>query len=201
MNLPWIMLDQFVSEASATRRYAVLNLVKDWRGWEIRAALMSPNGFILFLRDFDPSDSEAFEYTPIVGARTTYYHRDTYAFVGVDAFALPVIAVNNPGDGRKSNESFSYLFLDGRSWQRVVRQLLAKAAGIIVVVPSDGHLLNFATSRDFTGAWHCQERAAAVARAGSRRGDPASGAGNDFHRQLQSGPRTCGPHGPQRRQG
>jgi hypothetical protein len=153
--LLFILVDTFVSEALMRRVYSVMRVIHNYEAKDVRAVLARKEGFVLYLRDFDPSDSEIFAYRPLVGATVTYAHRDRYIFAGVlrdDETRLPIISVASLKEGPPTNKSFCYLMFRQNAWEKFIRQLMAEAVGIIVVVPSSGHLGQLTSSRDLDSA-------------------------------------------------
>lgn len=151
-----VILDQIISDASAKRRLALITTFKILNGKRLRSALTKVGGFLLYLRNFQPSDSEPFKYRPLIGATQNYGHRDSYVFAGVSDYSgrlfMPMIAIANPRDGLTSNSAFTYLFLDDRHWQDDLKELLRSAVGIVVVVENSGVMGQLLSSRDLDSA-------------------------------------------------
>jgi len=163
-----IMLDMFVSEALLRRAYAICAMLREFSGMRARRILGRPDGFVLFLRDFKPKDSNVFEYKPIIGAVRTFHHRDEYVFAGVtddrtvklsenvstveSKLGLPILAVANPGDGPPANPEFAYLWLTNAAWERTVRQLMDLSVAIVVVYPFDGSWPDVFRAQDLPSA-------------------------------------------------
>jgi hypothetical protein len=135
------ILDQVVSERSTGCRMAVTRIIGNASTRDLRRALENPNGFNLYLRDFDAEDSRVFDWEPIVGAVHTFAHRDEYLFAGIkESRCRATVTVANPDEGPPSNPRFIQLWLSPRSWQQDVRSLMESARCIIVAVPFTGYL-------------------------------------------------------------
>lgn len=140
-ELIFLFPDMMISYQTATWFYHIRNFIFNFKTQKVKSVLYDSRGFILYLRDFDPAESETLEYKPILRAVYTYSHRDEYLFTGFDInnFSSPMLAILNSKDIKHFNTKISFLRVRNKDWQIVVKKLMEEAQHIIVAVPGSGY--------------------------------------------------------------
>lgn len=135
-------VDMFLSKPLTVSFYDIKRLPKNFQTKKLKHILSESQPFILFLRDFDPSDSNIFDYSPIIGTTINYSHRDKYLFTGIEMTELnyPIVAIANNKDPTPSNKDVQFLRVRDEDWRQVVKALMCASHFIIIAVPISGEL-------------------------------------------------------------